>query len=132
MKKALITLLIISGIIGIALFLSNGQSVQQKQYTLLSGQTFVDTFKNTPDAVLLDVRTPSEYAEERISGSIHIDFNDPSFPEQIAHLDKTLPYFVYCRSGGRSAQAVAMMQQAGFTRIYELQGGLLANPELVN
>lgn len=76
--------------------------------------------------VILDVRTASEFAAGHIAGAIDIDLNSATFANEVAKLDPKLPYFVYCHSGNRSAQAVAFMQQHDFRSIYELQGGIAA------
>jgi rhodanese-related sulfurtransferase len=76
--------------------------------------------------VIVDVRTPEEFAAAHIAGAIDIDFNAPSFATEIAKLDRDTIYFVYCHSGNRSAGAVAEMQRDGFRSIYELQGGVAA------
>lgn len=78
------------------------------------------------DAVLLDVRTPAEYVAGHLTGALLLDFKDPSFAERLQKLPKDRPYFVYCRSGNRSHKAVLAMQAAGFHRIVELKGGILA------
>lgn len=75
---------------------------------------------------IVDVRTPDEFAAGHLAGAIEIDLNGPSFATEVAKLDRNGVYFVYCHSGHRSATAVAYLQQAGFTSIYELQGGIVA------
>ncbi|MGZ6983053.1 MAG: rhodanese-like domain-containing protein [Ilumatobacteraceae bacterium] len=76
--------------------------------------------------VVLDVRTPAEFAAGHIAGAIDIDLTAATFAGETAKLDPKTPYFVYCHSGNRSAQAVAFLQQHGFNSIYELQGGIAA------
>ena len=76
--------------------------------------------------VILDVRTRSEFAAGHIAGAVDIDLNSATFASDVARLDPTLPYFVYCHSGNRSAQAVVFMKQHDFRSIYELQGGIAA------
>ncbi|QPL05377.1 MULTISPECIES: rhodanese-like domain-containing protein [Actinomyces] len=72
--------------------------------------------------VIIDVRTPEEFAEGHIEGAVNIDVSSDSFGEAIAALDMTNSYGVYCRSGNRSAQAVARMEEAGFTDVHDLGG----------
>ena len=76
--------------------------------------------------VVLDVRTPEEFAAGHIDGAVMIDFQSPTFAADVAELDEEAPVFVYCRSGNRSAQAVAAMVGLGFTDITELDGGVIA------
>lgn len=78
------------------------------------------------EGIILDVRTPAEFEEGHIAGATIVDWNDPSFSSRVAELDKAKRYLVYCRSGNRSAQAVAAMRKMGFTDITELQGGVIA------
>ena len=73
-------------------------------------------------SVIIDVRTPEEFAEGHIEGALNIDVSSDSFGESIAALDMSDSYGVYCRSGNRSAQAVARMEAAGFTDVHDLGG----------
>lgn len=83
---------------------------------------FVAKIKATPNAQLLDVRTPQEWAQGKIASSKLISISDPSFNSQIAKLDKNKPVFVYCAVGGRSSRASQILQSAGFKQVYNLQG----------
>jgi rhodanese-related sulfurtransferase len=78
-----------------------------------------------PGVVILDVRTPAEFAEGFIEGARLIDFQSGNFENQIATLDKNSTYAVYCRSGNRSGQAVKVMQDAGFTNVINMNGGVI-------
>ncbi len=77
-----------------------------------------------PDTTILDVRTPAEFAQGHLPGALNIDVNSPDFATAIADLDKTKPYAVYCRSGNRSATALHIMADQGFTAAYHLGGGI--------
>ncbi|MEZ4894411.1 MAG: rhodanese-like domain-containing protein [Saprospiraceae bacterium] len=72
--------------------------------------------------MLLDVRTPAEFAQGAIPGA-NIDFLSPSFAGKIKNLDKDVTYFLYCRSGARSAQAGKQMNKLGFD-VRNLSGGI--------
>ena len=72
------------------------------------------------EAVLLDVRTAAEYAEGHLEGAKQLDFNGGEVAAAIPSLDPDTEYLVYCRSGNRSGQAIALMQQAGFTNLTNL------------
>lgn len=78
-----------------------------------------------PGLVVLDVRTQEEYAAGHIAGSENLDFYAPDFLDQLDGLDKETPYFVYCRSGNRSATTIDAMRDLGFTEVYELGGGVV-------
>ena len=75
--------------------------------------------------ITLDVRTPIEFAEGHIQGARLIDFQSGNFENEIAALDKNATYAVYCRSGNRSGQAVKVMQDAGFTNVFNMNGGVI-------
>ena len=75
--------------------------------------------------VTLDVRTPGEFNEGHIEGAQLIDFQSGNFENEIAALDKSKTYAVYCRSGNRSGQAVKIMRDAGFKNLYNLNGGVI-------
>ena len=79
-----------------------------------------------PNVKFLDVRTPEEVAGGIINGALKIDFKSKDFKDELAKLDKDVSYIVYCKSGGRSSQAADMMQQMGFSSIYNLEGGYSA------
>lgn len=123
MRKALIGVVALVAI-GLSVMAFSGPSSSTE---LQSGALFLGAYQKAPDGVLIDVRTPGEYATGHISGAINVDFENPNFTAAIRTLDMTKPYFVYCRSGNRSRQAVALMKQAGFTQITELRGGIAAN-----
>lgn len=72
------------------------------------------------DAVIIDVRTPEEFAVGHLDGALLIDVKNPSFDTEIAKLDPTAEYIVYCRSGNRSAQAADRMRAVGITNITDL------------
>jgi rhodanese-related sulfurtransferase len=75
--------------------------------------------------ITLDVRTPGEFAEGHVEGARLIDFQSGNFENEIAALDKNATYAVYCRSGNRSGQAVKTMQDAGFTNVFNMNGGVI-------
>ena len=75
----------------------------------------------TEDAVLLDVRTPSEYCEGHIPGSKNVPLQSIDKVKAVAE-NKDTPIFVYCLSGGRSSQATAMLQQMGYTNVKNIGG----------
>ncbi|SDB81757.1 Rhodanese-related sulfurtransferase [Raineyella antarctica] len=77
-----------------------------------------------PGVVVVDVRTPQEYAAGHVKDAINVDVESPDFATRIAGLDKATSYAVYCQSGRRSALATKAMQDAGFTSITNLKGGI--------
>jgi len=96
-----------------------------------SGSTVTDvdapTFLSTaaqPGVVVVDVRTPAEFAAGHIDGAVNLDVEAPTFDAQMAALDKATTYAVYCHSGRRSGIATGKMVDAGFAKVYNLQGGI--------
>ncbi len=67
------------------------------------------------DTVIVDVRTPAEYAAGHLDGAVNLDLQSPSFDEAVDDLDSDVDYVVYCQSGNRSAQAVSVMVDADLT-----------------
>ncbi len=76
--------------------------------------------------VVLDVRTPEEFAGGHLEGAVMVDFYAPDFADQLAQLDGNTPYLLYCRSGNRSGQTLTLMRQMGFTDVTEIDGGIVA------
>lgn len=72
-----------------------------------------------PNVVVLDVRTPAEYATGHVRGAKNVDFRAPDFAQQIAQLDTTKTYMLYCASGNRSGQASKLMQAKGFPKVVD-------------
>ena len=96
----------------------------EKGAVVLAPQDFKSELLSSSNAVLVDVRKPEELPEGVIAGAINLDFTDSAFTTKISELDKEKTYFVYCKSGKRSADAVKQMEEAGFEHIYTLEGGL--------
>ena len=93
------------------------------KYENLDSHVFEQKLNEHPNAVLLDVRTAAEFQGERIPNAINIDVMSSGFLKQIATLDKTKAYFVYCRSGARSGQACSVMANEGLIT-FNLSGGI--------
>lgn len=76
--------------------------------------------------VVLDVRTPEEFADGHIEGAINIDFYAADFESMLAELDREAEYVMYCRSGNRSAQTATIMRRLDFAQVDEIEGGILS------
>jgi rhodanese-related sulfurtransferase len=79
-----------------------------------------------PGLIVLDIRTPEEFAEGHLEGARMIDFYEPTFLADVGEIDRDAPIFIYCRSDNRSGQAVTAMVDMGFTNVTELDGGIVA------
>jgi len=90
----------------------------------LTQEDWTNQLAEDNNAVVLDVRTQDEVDEGIIPNAIHIDiYKGQGFIDDVEQLDKSKNYYVYCKSGGRSAQACAIMHQLGFENAYNLIGG---------
>lgn len=74
--------------------------------------------------ITLDVRTPGEFMSGHLENAINIDVEAMNFDSEIAKLNKSATYAVYCRSGRRSQIAVDRMKEAGFTKLFNLNAGV--------
>jgi len=77
------------------------------------------------DVIVLDVRTAAEFNESHLSNSVNIDVLGDYFSADVAALDKTKSYAIYCRSGKRSVDASEAMDQMGFIATFNLNGGII-------
>ncbi len=108
-----------------SLLLINCKQVEDKSSTIeLITVEEMDSLLEMGKVQLIDVRTPREYADGHIEGALNIDFRNDNFEALIAKVDKTKPVAVYCGRGGRSSKCSAYMKKAGFTKIYDLDGGI--------
>ncbi len=90
---------------------------------LLNVNEFELKLSSTPNGQIVDVRTPEEYDKGHIEGSVNINYQGNNFTADIEKLDKLKPTFVYCQSGGRSAESCSYMANHGFKELYELKNG---------
>jgi len=82
--------------------------------------------QNNSDFLIIDVRTSEEFTNGHIGGAINIDYYQQIFEGEIGKLDKGKTYLIYCRSGHRSREAVDIMEELGFRKIYNLSDGIVA------
>ena len=101
---------------------NNGKSVNEK----VSIEQFEKLMAEKSNAIILDVRTPEEFAAGHVKGAVNLNIHDAAFKSGLAKLDKSKPVFVYCKSGSRSADATAQMKDMGFGEVYNFGGGMLA------
>lgn len=92
----------------------------------ISTNEFQRRMHETPNAVVLDVRTPEEVREGYIDGAANIDFRADDFQMKIGKLNRDSTYFLYCAGGGRSRRAADVMKDLGFKKVYDLDGGYTA------
>jgi rhodanese-related sulfurtransferase len=112
-------------ILGPLLLLLTACGGSSANVTNLDVDGFASNIKN-PGVVVLDVRTPGEFATGHIENAINIDVEGMTFDSEIAKLDKNVEYAVYCRSGRRSVVATEKMAEAGFTKLTNLKDGVIS------
>lgn len=100
--------------------------VAQMTYDDVSVAKFKELMETMPEAQLLDVRTSGECAEGMIDGALAMDIQGADFSRSLESLNKNLPVLVYCKSGGRSGRAMDIMEDLGFTKVFNLNGGITA------
>lgn len=74
---------------------------------------------------ILDVRTPAEFKSGHLADANLLDYYSPTFKKELGKLSKEKTYLIYCRSGGRSGKTLEMMKALGFTKVYNMSGGIL-------
>lgn len=118
LKQRLLSLIVLMAIMSL---FAQAQGVKK-----LDSQNFDKKLKESKEAILIDVRTPGEYAQGHLANALSIDIYADDFKSRISKLDKTKPVFVYCKAGSRSSSAVDIMEDMGFKEIYDLSGGITA------
>lgn len=101
------------------------QGQASKNVEILEANAFASKIKATPQAQLIDVRTPEEYNTLHIENAKNINWLSDSFATNVEKLDPKQPVFLYCKAGNRSQKAANKLAELGFTKIYDLQGGIL-------
>lgn len=111
----------------VALLTGCSTTTQAARSAAAPGRVSVAEFASVitqPGVQIIDVRTPAEFADGHIAGAVNIPVQQADFGSRVAKLDPKATYAVYCRSGHRSQMAVAQMQTAGLTNVYELGEGI--------
>lgn len=118
MMKSKISILFLMAILfALPLFSQSGIQLNPADYAA--------KIKQLPNAPVVDVRTPNEFAQGHLVNAINVNLNSADFQQQIGKLDKSKPVFVYCLSGGRSSSAMSTMLSIGFKEVYNLAGGMM-------
>ncbi len=88
--------------------------------------TLIQENENNPDFVIIDVRTPEEFADGHIENAVNIDYYSETFRDELNRLGKNKTYLIYCRSGTRSGSALSIMEELNFGEVYNMSGGIIA------
>ena len=89
------------------------------------------SLSKSKDFLIIDVRTPEEYQISRIKNSININFYDEKFIDIFNKIYDDKNVLIYCRSGRRSLEAGKILTNKGFSKLYDLKGGILALDKLI-
>jgi rhodanese-related sulfurtransferase len=106
---------------------SGDATATKPRLELTSVSDVAEIIASPPDGlVVLDVRTADEFAAGHIAGAINVDYYGSDFEAKLRALDLEVPYVMYCNSGNRSANTLALMDSIGYQEVYELDGGIQA------
>ncbi|MFC2020902.1 rhodanese-like domain-containing protein [Chloroflexota bacterium] len=135
MKKKRFALLTLSVLLLIGTVLAGGcagsatlapeTSTQVEDVSALEAHALIRNNLNNPDFLILDVRTPEEFAAGHIEGAINTDFYEGAFRDELDALDKNKDYLLHCRSGSRSQRTLDIMVELEFAHIYHMTGGII-------
>lgn len=92
----------------------------------LTQDSWNEQISNDKDAVIIDVRRPDEWDTGIIENALLINImNIEEFQRKTSQFDNNKSYYIYCRSGARSAKACHILDTLGFGKTYNLLGGML-------
>ena len=123
-RRTSIIVLVVVAVVSItaALYTPTFLHWNKTKYGDVSVQEAKDLIAKKPDLVILDVRTVSEFNDGHIERAINIPVDELS--NRLSELSKNDELLVYCRTGNRSATAVSILEDAGFTKIYHMHEGI--------
>ncbi len=104
---------------------TNENAILTGEIELISPQQVYDAVHSDDSIQLVDVRTQKEFKVSHLKGSQNICVTDRDFDEKVKTLDKNRPVYVYCKKGVRSANAAKKLRKMGFTKVYDMEGGIL-------
>jgi len=87
-------------------------------------EALIEQDHSNPNFVVLDVRTPKEFAAGHLSGAVNLDYHSTDFQQKISQLARNKTYLLYCQSGVRSGLSFQLMKELGFRNVYNLVGGI--------
>ncbi len=96
-----------------------------RHLSALEAKTLIDRHSGEADFVILDLRTPKEFASGHIAGAVMLDYYSPGFQRGLRQLDRSKRYLIYCRTGNRSGRTLKLIDQMGFKSVYHLKDGIV-------
>lgn len=119
-------------LMGVFLFFACQTNQVEKVTSSEEIQTIISSLNNVnqidfsnPNNVLIDVRTPEEYADGHVKGAINLNVKDDNFAKKVSELDSTKNYYIYCRSGVRAKSAEAIMLENNLKKVHTFQDGMM-------
>ena len=122
---------VVSGILVIGVTLLSGcaeriTAIQAiKDISVKEVYDLIEKNKDNQSFIIVDVRTPQEFANEHIENAVNLDYYSEKFRDELNKLDKKKTYLIYCRSGNRSGKALSIMKELAFREVYNMLGGLI-------
>jgi phage shock protein E len=121
--------LVVFGIVGLLFFASAPPSLaataRAADVSVEQTRELIRERGGTTGFVVLDVRTPAEFADGHLPGAVNLDIRAHDFLTRLGELDRGKSYLVYCRSGNRSTKAVQTMEQMEFPRVSHMREGMI-------
>ena len=118
-----VPIVLLNGCLGLGDFRPNNQIIEditlEEAFALMEDNRYDENF------VIIDVRTPEEYAGGHIEKAINLDYYSETFADELDQLDKEKTYLIYCRTDHRSGEALDMMAELGFREVYNMLGGIV-------
>ena len=103
---------------------SRSQSQIFEDVTPNEASALIQKNKANPEFIILDVRTPEEFANGHIENAVNLDYYAKTFLDDLDRLDKTKTYLIYCRTGSRSGKSFKFMKDLKFQKVYHMVGGI--------
>jgi rhodanese-related sulfurtransferase len=95
-----------------------------KNITPKEAYTLILKNKDNQFFVILDVRTPREFANGHIENAVNVDYYSETFKNVLNRLDHNKTYLIYCRTARRSGRVLDLMKELGFREVYNMAGGI--------
>ena len=115
-------LILLNGCLGLGDFRPNDQII--KDITLEEAFALMEDNRYDENFIIIDVRTPEEYAGGHIEKAINLDYYSETFADELDQLDKEKTYLIYSQTDQRSGEALDMMAELGFREVYNMLGGI--------
>jgi len=109
----------------IFIFHSQGTSSAEEFTNMSAKETnrLINQNKGDENIIVLDIRTPGEFAAGHIEKAVNIDYFSPNFQSRLDQLDKSKTYVMHCKSGGRSGRSVSIFKELNFKNLIHMHGG---------